>query len=176
MQKENIVEQFNLLSQHWNKMLLEMKTAQVTLVGQLCVQLRQELREVAQPMSQYVVEKDKITGVNRDKRGKMLQTLDLDTPRMLLCYSQYMIYTRDELSCGHKWSLSEMGNRFEGRKPIDEMSWQQWKTSYQQSHRYKWSLTEIGDKFEGREPLDGMLEQQCTVVQYQVFDGGGMDI
>ena len=166
MQKENIVEQFNLLSQHWNKMLLEMKTAQVTLVGQLCVQLRQELREVAQPMSQYVVENDKITGVNGD------------TPRMLLCYSQYMIYTRDELSCGHKWSLSEMGNRFEGRKPIDEMSWQQWKTSYQQSHRYKWSLTEIGDKFEGREPLDGMLEQQCTVVhgQYQMFDGGGMGI
>ena len=58
MQKENIVEQFNLLSQHWNKMLLEMKTAQVTLVGQICVQLRQESMEVAQPMSQYVVEKD----------------------------------------------------------------------------------------------------------------------
>ena len=161
MQKENIIEQFNLLSQLWNKMMLEMKTAQVTLVGQLCAQLRQELREVAQPMSQYEVEKDKIT---------------LDTPRMLLCYSQYKIYTGDELSCGHKESLSEMGYRFEGRKPIDEMSWQQWKTSYQQSHRYKWSLTEIGDKLEGREPLDGMSEQQCTVVQYLMFDGGGMDI
>ena len=44
MQKENIVEQFNLLSLHYIEMMREMETAQVILVGELRVQLRQEMK------------------------------------------------------------------------------------------------------------------------------------
>ena len=170
MQKENIVEQFNLLSLHFNEMMREMETAQVIFFGELRVLLRQEMKKAAQSRTHYEVENVKIAGVEGDKRGQVLETLD--TP------CQYMIYTRDELSCGHKESLTEMGVIFEGRKPIDGM--QQWQTSYHLSLGYKWpkcsykgSFTEMGmgGRFEGRKPNDGMLVQQ-----WQTFDGGGLDI
>ena len=164
MQKENIVEQFNLLSQHYKEMMREMETAQVILVGELRVQLRQEMKKAAQSRSQDVVENVKITGVEGDKSGHVLETLD--TP------CQHMIYTRDELSCGHKKSLTEMGVIFEGRMPTDGMQ-QCTVTSYQLCHGYNGSLTEmgLGGRFEGRQPNDGM-----SVQQWRTFDGGGLDI
>ena len=164
MQKENIVEQFNLLSLHYKEMMREMETAQVILVGELRVQLRQEMKKAAQLRSQDVVENVKITVVEGDKSGHVLETLD--TP------CQHMIYTRDELSCGHKKSLTEMGVIFEGRMPTDGMQ-QCTVTSYQLCHGYNGSLTEMGleGRFEGRQPNDGM-----SVQQLQTFDGGGLDI
>ena len=99
-----------------------------------------------------------------DKSGHVLETLDTSC--------QHMIYTRDELSCGHKESLTEMGVIFEGRMPTDGMQ-QCTVTSYQLCHGYNGSLTEmgLGGRFEGRLPNDGM-----SVQQWQTFDGGGLEI
>ena len=113
---------------------------------------------------QDMVENDKITGVEGDKSGHVLETLDTSC--------QHMIYTRDELSCGHKESLTEMGVIFEGRMPTDGMQ-QCTVTSYQLCHGYNGSLTEmgLGGRFEGRQSNDGM-----SVQQWQTFDGGGLEI
>ena len=171
IQKENIVEQLNLLSLHWKEMMREMETARVTFFGELRVLLKQEMKKEAQSRSQDVVENVKITNVEGDKRGHVLETLQ--TPKKLVADSQYMIYKRDELSCGHKESLTEIGVIVEGRKPIDGM--QQWQTPYQLSNGYNGSGTEMGmgGRFEGRKPNNGM---SVSVQQWQIFDGGGLDI